>query len=211
MEMKGESVADHQSGGKGDGEEESRRGGRNQPAVPFGGPEKIDRGDRDPDQQDQDKGVGKEFSQQGDHRFPLEQAAGGEIDDYPEAEIVQLQVNYLDWDSPSFRERECVEIARAHGLPVAVMEPVKGGLLADPSKAVKAILDEAMPNDSYATAALRFAASVDGVYTTLSGMSTVEQVEDNMRVFADFQPLTAQRMHSLRRLRRSVSAGHQDS
>ena len=121
------------------------------------------------------------------------------IADYPKAEIVQLQVNYLDWDSPSFRERECVEIARAHGLPVAVMEPVKGGLLADPSKAVKAILDEAMPNDSYATAALRFAASVDGVYTTLSGMSTVEQVEDNMRVFADFQPLTADEQDAIKR------------
>ena len=121
------------------------------------------------------------------------------IADYPEAEIVQLQVNYLDWDSPSFRERECVEIARAHGLPVAVMEPVKGGLLADPSKAVKAILDEAMPNDSYATAALRFAASVDGVYTTLSGMSTVEQVEDNMRVFADFQPLTVDEQDAIKR------------
>ena len=79
------------------------------------------------------------------------------------------------------------------------MEPVKGGLLADPSKAVKAILDEAMPNDSYATAALRFAASVDGVYTTLSGMSTVEQVEDNMRVFADFQPLTADEQDAIKR------------
>ena len=121
------------------------------------------------------------------------------IADYPEAEMVQLQVNYLDWDSPSFRERECVEIARAHGLPVAVMEPVKGGLLADPSKAVKAILDEAMPNDSYATAALRFAASVDGVYTTLSGMSTIEQVEDNMRVFADFKPLTADEQDAIKR------------
>ena len=121
------------------------------------------------------------------------------IADYPEAKMVQLQVNYLDWDSPSFRERECVEIARAHGLPVAVMEPVKGGLLADPSKAVKAILDEAMPNDSYATAALRFAASVDGVYTTLSGMSTIEQVEDNMRVFADFKPLTADEQDAIKR------------
>lgn len=121
------------------------------------------------------------------------------IADYPEAEIVQLQVNYLDWDSPSFRERECVEIARAHGLPVAVMEPVKGGLLADPPHAVKEIIDEAMPNDSYATAALRFAASIEGVYTTLSGMSTVEQVEDNMRVFSDFQPLTADEQDAIKR------------
>lgn len=121
------------------------------------------------------------------------------IADYPEAEVVQLQVNYLDWESPSFRERECVEIARAHGLPVAVMEPVKGGLLADPSRAVKEILDEAMPNDSYATAALRFAASIEGVYTTLSGMSTIEQVEDNMRVFADFKPLTDAEQDAIKR------------
>lgn len=108
---------------------------------------------------------------------------------YPEAELVQLQVNYLDWDSPSFRERECVEVAVKHGLPVVTMEPVKGGLLADPAPAVRAILDEAMPNDSYATAALRFAASVPGVFCTLSGMSELAQVEDNMRVFADFKPL----------------------
>ena len=129
------------------------------------------------------------------------------IADYPEAEIVQLQVNYLDWDSPSFRERECVEIARAHGLPVAVMEPVKGGVLAAPSTAVEAMLDEAMPNDSYATAALRFAASVDGVYTTLSGMSTVEQVEDNMRVFADFQPLTADEQDAIKRAQVAMTEG----
>ena len=121
------------------------------------------------------------------------------IADYPEAEIVQLQVNYLDWESPSFRERECVEIARAHGLPVVVMEPVKGGLLAEPSRAVREILDEAMPNDSYATAALRFAASVEGVFTTLSGMNTVEQVEDNMRAFANFKPLDASEQDAIRR------------
>ena len=66
---------------------------------------------------------------------------------YPEAEVVQLQVNYLDWDSPSFRERECVEVARRHGKPVIVMEPVKGGILADPPQAVKDILDAGMPDD----------------------------------------------------------------
>ena len=112
------------------------------------------------------------------------------IADYPEAELVQLQVNYLDWDSPSFRERECVEVANAHGKPIVVMEPVKGGLLATPGETVKEILDEGMPNDSYATVALRFAASVPGVFTTLSGMSTIEQVQDNCAAFADFKPLT---------------------
>ena len=111
------------------------------------------------------------------------------IADYPDAEVIQLQVNYLDWDNPSFRERECVEIAQAHGYPIIVMEPVKGGILAEPSQAVRDVLDAAFPNDSYAAAALRFAASVDGVVCTLSGMSTLEQVKDNCSSFADFKPL----------------------
>ena len=114
----------------------------------------------------------------------------GFIAQYPEAEIVQLQVNYLDWDSPSFRERECVEVASKFGKPIVVMEPVKGGLLADPPQAVKDIIDEYLPNDSYATAALRFAASIPGVVTTLSGMSTIEQVEDNVRAFTEFEVLS---------------------
>ncbi|MBE6473665.1 MAG: Fe-S oxidoreductase [Coriobacteriaceae bacterium] len=121
------------------------------------------------------------------------------IADYPEAELVQLQVNYLDWDSPSFRERECVEIANKHGKPIVVMEPVKGGLLADPPQAVKDVIDEAMPNDSYATAALRFTASVEGVFTTLSGMSTLEQVQDNVRAFANFEPLSDAELAAIER------------
>ena len=128
------------------------------------------------------------------------------IADYPEAEVVQLQVNYLDWESPSFRERECVGVARAHGLPVAVMEPVKGGLLADPPRVVREVLDEAMPNDSYATAALRFAASVEGVFTALSGMSTIGQVEDNIRAFADFKPLDEAEQAAIRRAQEAMAA-----
>lgn len=120
------------------------------------------------------------------------------IADYPEAEVVQLQVNYLDWDSPSFRERECVEVANKHGLPVVVMEPVKGGLLANPPKTVQAILDEHLPNDSYATAALRFSASAPGVFAVLSGMNDVEQVKDNCRAFADFKPLTEAEAEGIR-------------
>ena len=125
---------------------------------------------------------------------------------YPEAELVQLQVNYLDWDSPSFCERECVEVAAAHGLPVVAMEPVKGGLLADPAPAVRAILDEALPNDSYATAALRFAASAPGVFCTLSGMNELAQVKDNMRVFADFRSLDEAELDAIKRAQEAMAA-----
>lgn len=108
---------------------------------------------------------------------------------YPEAELVQLQINYLDWDNPQFRERECVEVANKHGLPVIAMEPVKGGLLADPPAAVKEVLDAEFPGSSYATVALRFAASAPGVACTLSGMSDMDQIRDNCQAFADFEPL----------------------
>ena len=111
------------------------------------------------------------------------------VEEFPEADFIQLQVNYLDWDSPSFRERECVEIARAAGKPIIAMEPVKGGLLAEPSQSVRDIIAEYLPNDSCATAALRFVASVPGMLTTLSGMSTIEQVQDNCDAFADFKQL----------------------
>lgn len=117
--------------------------------------------------------------------------------DFPGADVVQLQINYLDWESPSFRERECVEIANKHGVPIIAMEPVKGGLLAEPSHAVKAILDKAFPDDSYAGAALRFTASVPGVVVTLSGMNTIEQVEDNVRAFTDFAPLDERELSAI--------------
>lgn len=109
---------------------------------------------------------------------------------YPEAEVVQLQINYLDWDNPSFRERECVEVANSHGLPIIAMEPVKGGILADPPTAVREILDEAFPGDTYAGAALEFTADAEGVICTLSGMNTLEMVEENCRSFVDFEGLS---------------------
>ena len=128
------------------------------------------------------------------------------ISDYPEAELVQLQVNYLDWDSPSFRERECVEVACAHGLPVVVMEPVKGGLLAEPPAAVREVLNEWLPNDSPAGAALRFAASAPGVFTTLSGMNTLQQVQENCATFAAFKPLDENEREGIRRVQQAMAS-----
>ena len=116
---------------------------------------------------------------------------------YPEADLVQLQINYLDWENPSFRERECVEIAVKHGLPIVAMEPVKGGLLANPSQAAKEVIDRYFPNDSYSTAALRFTASVPGVKVTLSGMNSIEQVEDNSAAFESFKALDENEMEGI--------------
>lgn len=128
------------------------------------------------------------------------------IAQYPEAEVVQLQVNYSDWESPFFQERECVQIAHEAGLPVVVMEPLKGGLLANPPAEVKAILDEKMPQDSYATAALRFAASAPGVFTTLSGMNSIEQVRDNCSRFKSFEPLSAEESATMLKANKALNA-----
>lgn len=108
---------------------------------------------------------------------------------HPEAEFVQLQINYADWKSESVQSQACFEVAKAYGKPVVIMEPVKGGLLADPPASVAEILKTANPDASCASWALRFAASLDNVITVLSGMSNIEQMDDNIATFTDFKPL----------------------
>ena len=105
---------------------------------------------------------------------------------HPETEVVQLQLNYLDWDSAAIEGRKCYEVAVKHGKSVVVMEPVKGGALAKlPPKAEE--LFQAHNSDSPARWALRFVQSLDQVDTVLSGMSSLEQVLENME---NVEPLT---------------------
>jgi predicted aldo/keto reductase-like oxidoreductase len=110
------------------------------------------------------------------------------LEKHPDAEFVQLQINYADWDNPGVASRRNWEICKAHGKPVMIMEPVKGGILADPIDSVKAVLDEA-GGTSYAGWALRFVASLDNIFVVLSGMSSTEQMKDNLSVMKDFRPL----------------------
>ncbi len=108
---------------------------------------------------------------------------------HPDVEFVQLQLNYADWESPTVTSRANYEVARAHGVPIVVMEPVKGGVLATPPESVAAPLLAHSPQASLASWAIRYAASLDGIITVLSGMSTMEQTEDNISYMTDFQPL----------------------
>ena len=112
------------------------------------------------------------------------------LTEHPDAEFVQLQINYSDWEDHLIASRRCYEIATQHGKPVVVMEPVKGGALADPPQKVKDILQQANPDASPASWAIRFAASLPNVMMVLSGMSNLEQMEDNLSYMRDFQPLS---------------------
>ncbi len=125
---------------------------------------------------------------------------------HPEAEFVQLQINYADWENNDVQSRKVYEVARSHGKQVVIMEPVKGGLLADPPQSVKDLLKEAAPDASYASWAIRFAASLDGVLAVLSGMSNVEQIRDNLSYMKDFKPLSEEEQAVIKKAREAIEA-----
>ncbi len=112
------------------------------------------------------------------------------LTEHPEVDFVQLQINYLDWEHDAIQSRLCYETCVRHGKPVIVMEPVKGGTLADPPEEVKAMFSKLHPDWSPASWAIRFAASLSNVMMVLSGMSTQGQLADNMSYMKEFTPLT---------------------
>jgi predicted aldo/keto reductase-like oxidoreductase len=128
------------------------------------------------------------------------------LDKHPEMEFVQLQINYADWDDPLIQSAKCYEVAKKHGKPVVIMEPVKGGLLAALPEAAAEILRAANPGASLSSWALRFAASLDNVITVLSGMSNIAQVEDNIATMADFRPLNCAERAALDRAKAVLAA-----
>ena len=125
---------------------------------------------------------------------------------HPDVDFVQLQINYSDWENPGTASRECWETARKHGVSIVIMEPLKGGALADPIPAVKKIFRDAAPDASAVSWGIRYAASLDGVITVLSGMSSLGQMEENLSYMKNFKPLTEDEQEVIRRAQDALNA-----
>lgn len=121
------------------------------------------------------------------------------LTEYPQIEIVQLQFNYLDYEDPAVQSKACYEVCVKHGKPVLVMEPVKGGSLVNLPEKAQAVLDD-LHGGSPASYALRFAAGFPGMMMVLSGMSNMEQMQDNISFMKDFKPLNEEEMEAVKKV-----------
>ena len=145
----------------------------------------------------------KEFKEQGKIRHigmsfhDSAQVLDRILTDRPEIEVVQLQLNYVDWEDPNVQAHACYEVCRKHGKPVLVMEPVKGGSLVNLPENATALMTDYSP----AGYALRFCGSQDQVIMILSGMSNEEQMADNLKTMGDFKPLTEAEYHMIDKVR----------
>lgn len=115
------------------------------------------------------------------------------LTEYPQIQVVQLQLNYVDFEDEAVQSRKCLEVCRKHGKPVIVMEPVKGGSLVELPEEAKAVFDS-LGGGSYASYAIRFAAGQEGVFMVLSGMGDLSMVQDNCSYMQEFQPLQEREM-----------------
>lgn len=118
------------------------------------------------------------------------------LSEYPQVEVVQIQLNYVDYDDPAVQSRKCLEVCNKHKKPVIVMEPVKGGNLVNLPDDAKKYFEE-LGSASTASYAIRFAAGQKGVFMVISGMSDMAQMNDNISYMKDFKPLEEKEMRAV--------------
>ncbi|MBR3228055.1 MAG: aldo/keto reductase, partial [Erysipelotrichaceae bacterium] len=124
--------------------------------------------------------------------------------EYPYIDYVQLQINYLDWLDPLVQSKKCYEVCLKHRKPVMVMEPIKGGSLINVPKEVEELFKSKSQKMSVASWAIRFVASLDNVKMVLSGMNSLEQLEDNMSYMTDFNPLDDDELSTIEQARELI-------
>lgn len=122
------------------------------------------------------------------------------LTDYPEIEVVQIQLNYADYDDPSVDAKRCYEVCREFGKPIIVMEPVKGGNLVNLPDEAEAVF-RALGDASTASYAIRYAAGFEGVFMVLSGMGSLDMVRDNVGYMKDFLPLGKTELDAIDRVK----------
>ena len=127
------------------------------------------------------------------------------LTEYPQIEAVQIQFNYLDYEDSSVESRKAYETAEKHGKPVIVMEPVKGGSLVNLPEEAQRVLDD-LHGGSNASYALRFAAGFENMMMVLSGMSTLEQIRENVAFMAEPVSLNEEEQEAIRRVREIFSS-----
>jgi len=128
------------------------------------------------------------------------------LNEHPEVDCVLIQVNYLDWESPGIQSRQCYETALRHGKEVIVMEPVKGGTLANVHPDARAVLDGLQPGGSPAYHAIRFVSSLPEVSVVLSGMGSLAQMEENLRDMPEMTPAELETMARVAQIIRQATA-----
>ncbi|WP_026511446.1 aldo/keto reductase [Butyrivibrio sp. LC3010] len=125
---------------------------------------------------------------------------------HPEVDFIQLQINYADMENPSVQSRACYEVARKHGKSITVMEPVKGGALANPIPQVTELFKKVNPDLSPASWAIRYVAGMEGIITVLSGMSNIEQMRDNLSYMRNFKPLDETEQDTVKKVVEAMNA-----
>lgn len=123
------------------------------------------------------------------------------LTEQPDIEVVQIQFNYIDYLSAGVQSKAVYETCRKHGKAVIVMEPIKGGSLVNLPEEAKQVWDALGQDCSYAGYALRFAASHEGMFKVLSGMSNMEQLQDNIKVMKDMKFFTEEEFEAAAKVR----------
>ncbi len=141
------------------------------------------------------------FSSHGDAKY-IEKY----LQKYPDMDFIQLQINYLDWESQTIESKKCYEVAKKHDLEVIVMEPLKGGFLANIPEDANDLIKKFNPTLTPVELALRFVANLDNVFMVLCGVSSYKQMEENIEIFENMQPLSKEELDLIKQVSKLINS-----